>query len=320
MKLRLLIPPTLLVALTWASAFGQGKVSPSLQNALSGAGQTDRLTTWVFFADKGDHLSERLAEVESNLTPHGRARRVRNRGTDNLVDTYDIPVDPGYVAEVAARAVRVRHTSRWLNAVSIDVEAQTVGGIAALPFVQSMDVLRSSRTPLPEPGDDATTLAPRQAPSSFLLNYGRSLTQNSLINVPPLHDQGYSGNGVLICMMDTGFNNLGHEALQQLDIMITHDFVNGDSIVYDQGQMGNGNHGTWTLSTIAGYAPGALIGPAWGATYILAKTENSFWERHIEEDAWVAAAEWASVRILFRVPWDTPLASHMANPATRGPT
>ena len=45
------------------------------------------------------------------------------------------------------------------------------------------------------------------------------------------------------------------------------------------------------LSAMAGYAPGSLIGPAYGATYILAKTENTTWERHIEEDAWVAAAE-----------------------------
>jgi serine protease AprX len=35
-----------------------------------------------------------------------------------------------------------------------------------------------------------------------------------------------------------------------------------------------------------------LIGPAFGANFILAKTENTDYERHIEEDNWVAAAEW----------------------------
>jgi subtilisin family serine protease len=94
-------------------------------------------------------------------------------------------------------------------------------------------------------------------------------------------------------MMDTGFNNLAHVAMQHLDIMITYDFVNSDSVVSDDGDMGDDNHGSYTLSTIGGYAPGDLIGPAYGATYILAKTENTTWERHIEEDAWVAAAEWA---------------------------
>jgi len=82
-------------------------------------------------------------------------------------------------------------------------------------------------------------------------------------------------------------------AMQNIDILITYDFVNSDSIVADEGDMGSDNHGSYTLSTIAGYAPGDLIGPAYGATYILAKTENTDWERHIEEDAWVAAAEWA---------------------------
>jgi subtilisin family serine protease len=57
--------------------------------------------------------------------------------------------------------------------------------------------------------------------------------------------------------------------------------------------MGVGNHGTQTLGTIGGYFPGELIGPAYGASYILGKTENTEWERHIEEDDWVAGAEWA---------------------------
>jgi hypothetical protein len=57
--------------------------------------------------------------------------------------------------------------------------------------------------------------------------------------------------------------------------------------------MGSGHHGSLVLGIIAGYAPGELIGPAYGASYLLAKTENTTWERHIEEDAWVAAAEWA---------------------------
>ena len=73
----------------------------------------------------------------------------------------------------------------------------------------------------------------------------------------PLHELGYNGNGVLICMLDAGYNNLEHDAFSIMDIMITRDFVNGDSIVWDQpGQLGNGNHGTNTLSVIGGFAAG----------------------------------------------------------------
>jgi subtilisin family serine protease len=286
----------MIAALTSGGAPAQtpGKLTPALQSAVLGAGQSDRLSTWVFFADKGDGLAQKLAAAEENLTHRARARRTRNRGAGNLVDSYDIPVDPRYVAEVSRRAARLRHTSRWLNAVSIDIEAQTVDDIAALPFVEKIDLVRSGRSPLPEPVDDPSGLNPQRAPSAFSLNYGNSYAQNVQINVPPLHDQGYDGSGVLICMLDAGFNNLQHVGLQHLDIMVTRDFVNGDSIVWDQvGQMGTGNHGTWTLGAIGGYAPGEVIGPAYGATYILAKTENTDWERHIEEDAWVAGAEWA---------------------------
>ncbi len=95
-------------------------------------------------------------------------------------------------------------------------------------------------------------------------------------------------------MLDAGFNNLQHEAFQQLTVLHTWDFVNNDSVVSDEpGQMGSGNHGTYTLSTLAGFKEGQLIGPAFGAGFLLAKTENTDSERHIEEDNWVAGAEWA---------------------------
>jgi subtilisin family serine protease len=57
--------------------------------------------------------------------------------------------------------------------------------------------------------------------------------------------------------------------------------------------MGDGSHGTAVLSTIGGYAPGELVGPAFAASYILAKTENTDSETPVEEDNWAAAAEWA---------------------------
>jgi hypothetical protein len=47
------------------------------------------------------------------------------------------------------------------------------------------------------------------------------------------------------------------------------------------------------LSTIGGYKPGQLIGPAFGASFILARTENDSSETPFEEDNWVVAIEWA---------------------------
>lgn len=57
--------------------------------------------------------------------------------------------------------------------------------------------------------------------------------------------------------------------------------------------MGVGTHGTMTLSSIAGYLPGTLIGTAYRSSYLLAKTENTESETPLEEDNWIAAAEWS---------------------------
>ncbi|MEE9271434.1 MAG: S8 family serine peptidase [Candidatus Krumholzibacteria bacterium] len=262
--------------------------------ALQKAARTEiePLAAWVFFADKSTNPAARLAEAEANLTPRARNRRLRNRGAGNLVDHYDIPVSPRYVQRVAAGVRRIRNTSRWLNAVAVDATPAELERLAAFRFVTKIDLVRRDR--VPEPVREDALAPPMRAPSpSHAANYGPSFTQNDQINVPMMHDLGFSGNGVMICMLDAGFNNLDHVALDHLDILVTRDFVNGDSIVSDQaGQMGSGNHGTWTLGAIGGFEPGQLIGPAWGATYILAKTENTVWEKHIEEDAWIAGAEW----------------------------
>jgi serine protease AprX len=281
-----------------AIAIGQpaSKITSALRTAMTDAPEDAAVATWIFFADKGPDTERRLAEVEASLTPHARARRLRNRPPENLVDWYDIPVDGRYVDHIRRDVRRLRHRSRWLNAVSVDATPAQLERLTRAAFVRRLDIVHESRSPLPVPEPQQNRIpAPDEAPhNTFLLDYGSSLTQNSLINDMPLHDLGYSGAGVVICMLDTGFNHFAHEAFEILDIGGMWDFVNNDPNVTDQvGQMGTGNHGTFTLGAIAGFEPGYLIGPAWGATYLLAKTENTEWERHIEEDHWVAGAEWA---------------------------
>ncbi len=268
-------------------------VSPALRQSAARAAPGERVAAWVFFADKGGDTNRRLADASAGLTEHARARRIRNHWTGRLVDMRDVPVDPAYVAAVRRQGAHIRYASRWLNAVSVDVAPEAVDKVASLAFVRGLDAVRTGTAPLPPEPTALVSRTPRTR-SLTSLDYGSSFTQNNLIHVPALHDLGYNGHGVIICMMDAGVNELNHIVFQNIHILVTRDFVNGDSIVSDQpGQMGSGNHGTYTLSVIGGFAPGQLIGPAWGATYVLAKTENTDWERHIEEDAWVAGAEWA---------------------------
>jgi subtilisin family serine protease len=267
-----------------AHANQPSKVTPRLSEAVRAAAPNETVRAWVYFTDKAG-----AAPVE--LTERALARRARNRVA---VRHHDRPVAAAYLREVARSGARVRHASRWLNAVSVEADAGDIEAIASLPFVRRIDRVRAYREPLPRDGDGPQAAAPPRARATFALDYGPSLTQNAQINVPAVHDQGYTGSGVLIAMLDSGFNNLSHEALVDIDVLATWDFVNGDSVVSDQvGQAGSGNHGTYTLSALAGFEPGDLIGPAYGATFLLAKTENTDWERHVEEDDWIAGAEWA---------------------------
>jgi subtilisin family serine protease len=175
----------------------------------------------------------------------------------------------------------------------VEIKKASIYDIAALPFVKKIDLVHKSVRPLPEVVENPT-LPSQNNDGTTILDYGPSFTQNNQINVPALHNLGYDGSGVLVAMLDAGFNNLQHEALVHLNILHTWDFVNGDSIVWDEpGQMGTGNHGTYTLSALAGFKENRLIGPAYGADFVLAKTENTDYERNIEEDHWVAGAEWA---------------------------
>ncbi len=267
-----------------------GKISPAFQLRLDNAPADEPIRVWIRFADKGGARS--LADAERDLTPRARARRERNRVG---IDVHDLPVAAGYIATIRGDGVRVRHASRWLNAISVEATPRQIERIAPRSFVRRVEPVRAFREPVRDvTGEPRATSPAPHGSTAFALDYGPSLAQNAQIHVPELHDQGLSGDGVLVAMLDAGFNNLSHDALVGLDILATWDFVNGDAIVSDQvGQAGSGNHGTYTLSAIGGFEPGDLIGPAYGATYILAKTENSAWERHIEEDDWIAGAEWA---------------------------
>jgi subtilisin family serine protease len=99
-------------------------------------------------------------------------------------------------------------------------------------------------------------------------------------------------------MFDTGFRK-DHVAFAPAytdgRVLAEHDFVFGDGNT--QNELGDDpsqhNHGTLTWSTLGGQADGNLYGPAYGADFILAKTEDIRSETQVEEDNWMAAVEWA---------------------------
>ncbi|MGB6340120.1 MAG: S8 family serine peptidase [Candidatus Aminicenantaceae bacterium] len=272
----------------------EDKISANLKLMIQNQGEHTPIAIWIFFEDKGPELDKKMKAVQSSLNHRAMKRRLRHLKYTPLVDAYDVPVEEKYIQSIQSQTIRIRHRSRWLNAVSAEAYGYALQRIADLDFVKKIDRVRFFHFREPDLTKTQSMEKPSLVKEPHAFDYGPSFNQLNQINVPTLHDLGYSGEGVLICMLDTGFKNFTHQALDHLDIQATWDFVNDDPNVFDEeGQMGVGNHGTQTLGTIGGYHPGELIGPAYGASYILGKTENTDWERHIEEDHWVAGAEWA---------------------------
>ena len=197
------------------------------------------------------------------------------------------------VLDIRRAGARVRTTSRWFRAVSVDVPPSREATLGALPFVVgTRPVGRITRRWPVDP--------PRAAP---ILNAGQGDDQRAQIRVDRLHDLGYTGRGVRVGMLDTGFV-LTHDAFAAVDIADQWDFVHGDPDVDDdpaQDDPGEAWHGTQTFSALAARQPGEFVGVAPEATFYLAKTEDvtrdgAVFESHVEEDYWVAGLEWCVER------------------------
>lgn len=202
---------------------------------------------------------------------------------------YDYPVDDYYIETVRQTGAKIRHISRWLNAVSVEAPQEVINEISKLSFVRNIKRVSSrkiQKIPEDQVLESISTLS--------LYDYGPSLNQVAMLGADSLHTLGYSGTGILIGILDTGFD-YSHvcfsDIVSQNRVLATYDFINGDTDVTD-GEDIQRNHGTQVFSVMAGFDEGSLIGPAFGAEFVLAKTEIEIEEIQAEEDNWVAAAEW----------------------------
>ena len=270
------------------------RISDRLEASLRAGGGDARQLVWVYFRDKGAGAS--AASVRVAVTPRALSRRSIRATRTSAAASLDVPVVRAYVDAVAARVIKVRQESRWFNAVSVEATAEQVRALEALPFVARLDVVRRYRRGPAERVTDLPAARASSAPAvrrGVGIDYGTSIGQLRQIDVPAVHEIGLHGEGVIVAIFDAGFSNLAHEVFAPMAILARHDFVNGDDDVADGSDRGEGSHGTMTLSVLGGFKEGQLVGPAFGASFILAKTEDTTSETPIEEDNWAAAAEWA---------------------------
>jgi subtilisin family serine protease len=257
---------------------------------------------WIMFRNKNASSSFENNSQSLGITERALKRRAKSLPPDRLIDDLDFPISEAVLSQIRQTGVKIRTVSRWLNAVSVEASTKQLQILNALPIVSQSEPVVQFQRPLPLP---LSMLPPSLVKSSGVqgLNYGPSATQLTNMKAVDLHAIGVNGTGVLIGMLDDGFNNYRtHTALKNIKVIATHDFIhNIDDVSIQPWEYttspGQGDHGAGTLSALGGFDNGHMIGAAFGASFILAKTEmdssGNGADFNSEEDTYVAGLEWA---------------------------
>ena len=246
---------------------------------------------WVQFADKeGSPYS--IDNPEAYLSPRALQRRAN---LNIAIDEYDIPVNPQYLQAVADCGAEILNPSKWLNGVSVYVTNPAV--IEAINALDCVTSVRNCPNDLKAQEQKERWLANEMKPVASNRStkgfYGGAENQVAQLNVNLLHDMGYDGTGVIIAVLDGGFEGTENTSCfdnmrEEGRLLGTRDFVYGSNSVYTQS-----THGTSCLSTMGAYDPNNMVGTAYKASYYLIHTEDGSSENIIEEYNWVSGAEYA---------------------------
>ncbi|MCP4310919.1 MAG: S8 family serine peptidase [Bacteroidetes bacterium] len=243
---------------------------------------------WVYFTDKSDN------GFETNQPGEFLSERsISRRGWQGLgVGPSDEPVTGAYLDTLVKMGVEIKHISRWLNGVAmVNADAELFSQVLEKPFVDTIPWIPGSDPlwfpPVP-PGE--RFMPPLESPPDF--QYGFASDQVKQVHTHLLHQQGYTGAGVRIAVLDAGFRNVDslpsfHPMISEGRLLGTRNFVN-DSSVFRLVS----THGMYVLSIIGADWTGNMMGTAPDANYYLCSTENVHSETRIEEVAWVEAAEY----------------------------
>lgn len=254
---------------------------------------------WVEFKDKGirnrRQRQQILRNLEESFDPRALARRKAKRTFPGLFDERDFPLAPNYLETVAETGAQIRIKSRWLNGVTVLATKEQILKIKRLPFVKNIGDYHA-HTPRQQLESDPEPHQEQQVQVSGF--YGRSEVQVSQLGLDRLHSAGYTGSGIVIAVVDAGFN-LSHKAFRHPDkpirVRAQWDFVENDGDVLPRPKLHptHYDHGTSVLGAIASYIPNELIGTAYDADFILCNAEDGETEYYLEERWYVAALEFA---------------------------
>lgn len=243
---------------------------------------------WVGFSDKNG-TTYSLSSPEEFISERSIQRRIRQ---NIAIDSLDLPVNQKYINEIAKIGATFIHSSKWLNGITVKAETDSFAvKVSKLPFVKEVQLTKA-----PVKKSAIQKFNETSGFENFPIDntlYGASVYQTSILNGQFLHNQNYRGQGMQIAVLDGGFFNADkYAAMDSLwankQILGIKDFVDPTVDFYSTHY-----HGMSVLSCMGGNVPGKLIGTAPKASYWLIRSEDTGSEFLIEEDNWVAAAEFA---------------------------
>jgi subtilisin family serine protease len=244
---------------------------------------------WVYFNQK-ENVQTSIDNPISILSQQAIDRK-NSHGI--AIDARDVPVNESYIALLKATetGVTVFAKSKWLNAVYVRGTENAINALVDdFDFVDAVEFADSSlNLSRVDRSEDKFLIENNEV----IFNYGSTQNQVEMINADALHVQEYTGEGIIVAVLDSGFPNVdtmgGFQRLRDNgDLLGGYDFVRRDPNVH--AFTGN-DHGTKVLSNMAGFVQDQFVGTAPDASYYMFLTEDVDSETPVEEAYWVEAAE-----------------------------
>ncbi|PVW13498.1 serine protease [Marixanthomonas spongiae] len=242
----------------------------------------------VFFADK-EGVADALANPITILTQEAIDRK-QMHGTP--IDERDVPVNESYKTQVNnSTGITVLAKSKWMNAVYVRGSISNINNLLNLDFVTEVEFADKDLNFRKPAGTTPDKFEIENQQSRIEYNYGNAANQTEMLSVDFLHENNFTGEGMVVAFMDGGFPNvMNNPAFENLRnegrLLGTYDFVERQENVD-----GTSSHGSHTLSDAAAFLNGEFVGTAPNASYYLFVTEDGDNESPLEEALWVEALE-----------------------------
>jgi hypothetical protein len=257
--------------LVCAASATAGIVDPGLEELLSNKSSTDTVSTIVFLADRVD-LDALTAALDREHATLQRRHEVVVRALQDKAATTQGPVLE-YLAGLQTTGNVASFQSFWIaNAIRVDLPANMVRQIAQHPDVDTV-YLNYAVEPVLPTNSRAAEDDHQRSPEPGLV----------AIHVPQVWALGFDGTGELVATMDTGVDG-NHPALHNRWAFIADpnhyaghpEWAWRDALVSPPTTFPSDGygHGTHTMGTVCGGAPGDQVGVAPGAHWIADNTIN----------------------------------------------